>query len=147
MKIILKETVELLGKAGEIVKVKPGYGRNFLIPKGLGVLATTSSVKAIENDLALKALKDAKSKEDLKFVADKLNNVKLNFSLKAGEDDKLFGSVTTQMISSALEEKGFSIEKKYISTEESVKTLGNHFAKVDFGDDIEARVKLKVVAE
>ena len=107
MKIILKETVELLGKAGEIVKVKPGYGRNFLIPKGLGVLATTSSVKAIENDLALKALKDAKSKEDLKFVADKLNNVKLNFSLKAGEDDKLFGSVTTQMISSALEEKGF----------------------------------------
>ena len=115
-----------------------------MIPKGLGVLATTSSIKAIENDLALKALKDAKSKEDLKFVADKLNNVKLNFSLKAGEDDKLFGSVTTQMISSALEEKGFSIEKKYISTEESVKTLGNHFAKVDFGDDIEARVKLKL---
>ena len=92
-------------------------------------------------------MKDAKTKDDLQVVANKLNNVKLNFSLKAGDDEKLFGSVTTQMICTALEEKGFTIDKKSISIEESIKTLGNHFAKVDFGDNIEARIKLKVVAE
>ena len=147
MKIILRESVESLGKAGDIVVVKAGYGRNYLIPRGLAVLATESSIKAIEYEIELRAMKDAKTKDDLQVVANKLNNVKLNFSLKAGDDEKLFGSVTTQMICTALEEKGFTIDKKSISIEESIKTLGNHFAKVDFGDSIEARIKLKVVAE
>ena len=76
-----------------------------------------------------------------------LNTIKLTFALKAGEDDKLFGSVTTQMISDSLEEKGFKVDKKYISVEDTIKTLGNYSAIVDFGDDISAKVKLKVVAE
>tara|TARA_Y100000588_G_C14163980_1_gene886089 strand:- start:143 stop:592 length:450 start_codon:yes stop_codon:yes gene_type:complete len=147
MKVILKESVESLGNAGDIVSVKAGYGRNFLIPKGFAVLATDSSIRAINNEIEKKAMKDAKSKADLQLVADKLNNVKLSFSLKAGEDEKLFGSVTTQMISSELNEKGFSVDKKYISLDESIKSLGNHFAIVDFGDSIEARIKIKVVAE
>ena len=92
-------------------------------------------------------MKDAKSKNDLQLVAEKLNNIKLSFSLKSGEDDKLFGSVTTQMISSELDSKGFSVDKKYISLEEPIKTLGNYFAKVDFGSNIEARIKLKVIPE
>ena len=147
MKVILKQSVESLGNAGDIVSVKPGYGRNFLIPKGFAVLATDSSIQATKNEVERKAMKDAKSKADLQLVADKLNNVKLSFTLKAGEDEKLFGSVTTQMISSALDEKGFSVDKKYISLDESIKSLGNHFARVDFGDDIESRIKLKVVEE
>ena len=147
MKIILKESVERLGEAGDIITVKPGYGRNYLIPQGLGVLATKSSIQATENELESKAMKAAKTQKELQLVADKLNSVKLSFALKSGEDDKLFGSVTTQMISSELDSKGFSIDKKYISLEEPIKTLGNYFAKIDFGSSIEARIKLKVISE
>ena len=147
MKIILKESVETLGEAGDIITVKPGYGRNYLIPQGLGVLATKSSIQATENELEAKAMKEAKTQKELQLVADKLNSIKLSFSLKSGEDDKLFGSVTTQMIASELDSKGFSVDKKYISLEEPIKTLGNYFAKVDFGSGIEARIKLKVISE
>ena len=147
MKIILKQSVETLGEAGDIVNVKPGYGRNYIIPQGIGVLATKSSIEATKNQLEQKAMKDAKSKNDLQIVADKLNNVKLSFSVKSGEDDKLFGSITTQMISNELSNKGFTVDKKYISLEEPIKTLGNYFAKIDFGSDIEARIKLKVIPE
>ena len=95
MKIILKESVDTLGKAGDIVKVKPGYGRNYLIPKGLGVLATPAKINATMQEIERKAMKEAKSKENLEIIAKKLNTIKLTFALKAGEDEKLFGSVTT----------------------------------------------------
>ena len=147
MKIILKQSVDTLGKAGDIVKVKPGYGRNYLIPKGLGVLATPSMINATMQEIEQKAIKEAKSKENLEIIAKKLNTIKLTFALKAGEDDKLFGSVTTQMISDALNEKGYKVDKKYIFVDETIKTLGNYSAIVDFGDDISAKVKLKVIAE
>ena len=104
MKIILKESVETLGKAGDIVNVKPGFGRNYLIPKGLGVLATPSIINATMQEIERKAIKEAKSKENLEIITNKLNTIKLTFALKAGEDEKLFGSVTTQMISDSLNE-------------------------------------------
>tara|TARA_B100000519_G_C14155490_1_gene396657 strand:- start:364 stop:807 length:444 start_codon:yes stop_codon:yes gene_type:complete len=147
MKIILKQTVESLGKAGDIVNVKAGYGRNYLIPQGFGVLATPSMINATMQEIEQQAIKEAKSKQSLEIIAKKLNTIKLTFALKAGEDDKLFGSVTTQMISDSLEEKGFKVDKKYISVEDTIKSLGNYSAIVDFGDDISAKVKLKVVAE
>lgn len=147
MKIILKESVDTLGKAGDIVQVKSGYGRNYLIPKGLGVLATPSMINATMQEIERKAIKEAKSKENLEIIANKLNTIKLTFALKAGEDDKLFGSVTTQMISDSLNEKGYKVDKKYIAVDETIKTLGNYSAIVDFGDDISAKVKLKVIAE
>ena len=147
MKIILKQSVDTLGKAGDIVQVKSGYGRNYLIPKGLGVLATPSMINAIMQEIERKAIKEAKSKENLKIIANKLNTIKLTFALKAGEDDKLFGSVTTQMISDSLNEKGYKVDKKYIAVDETIKALGNYSAIVDFGDDISAKVKLKVIAE
>tara|TARA_X000001036_G_scaffold70930_2_gene62344 strand:- start:10695 stop:11138 length:444 start_codon:yes stop_codon:yes gene_type:complete len=147
MKIILKQSVDTLGKEGDIVKVKSGYGRNYLIPKGLGVLATPSMINATMQEIERKAIKEAKSKENLEIIANKLNTIKLTFALKAGEDDKLFGSVTTQMISDSLNEKGYKVDKKYIAVDETIKTLGNYSAIVDFGDDISAKVKLKVIAE
>ena len=110
MKIILKQTVESLGKVGDIVNVKAGYGRNYLIPKGFGVLATPSMINATMQEIEQKAIKEAKSKESLEIIAKKLNTIKLTFALKAGEDDKLFGSVTTQMISDSLDEKGFKVD-------------------------------------
>ena len=147
MKIILTQSVDTLGKAGDIVNVKPGYGRNYIIPKGLGVIATPAMIRATKQDIERKAIKEAKSKDNLQIIADKLNTVKLTFSLKAGEDDKLFGSVTTQMISDALDEKGYKVDKKYITTDETIKSLGNYSAIIDFGDEITAKVKLKVNAE
>jgi len=147
MKIILKQSVDTLGKAGDIVQVKSGYGRNYLIPKGLGVLATPSMINATMQEIERKAIKEAKSKQNLEIIANKLNTIKLTFALKAGEDDKLFGSVTTQMISDSLNEKGYKVDKKYIAVDETIKALGNYSAIVDFGDDISAKVKLKVIAE
>ena len=147
MKIILKQSAEALGDAGDIVNVKSGYGRNFLIPQGLGTLATTASIEAIKNQVEQQAMKNAKSKNDLQLIADKLNTLKLTFSSKAGEDDKLFGSITTQMIADELNDKGFKVDKKYISVDKPIKNLGNYFATVDFGDSIDAHIKLKVISE
>jgi len=147
MKIILKETINSLGKAGDIVNVKAGYGRNYLIPQGYGMIATPSAIEATKKMIEQQAMKDAKSKESLELITNKLNSVKLNFALKAGEDDKLFGSLTTQMISDELKSNGYKVDKKYISLEEPIKSLGNYFAGIDFGDDITAKVKLKVTAE
>ena len=147
MKIILTQSIDTLGKAGDIVNVKPGYGRNYLIPRGFGVIATPAMIRATKQEIERKAMKEAKSKENLQVIADKLNTVKLTFTLKAGEDDKLFGSVTTQMISDSLNDKGYKVDKKYITTDEAIKSLGNYSAIVDFGDEITAKVKVKVNAE
>ena len=147
MKIILTQSVDTLGNAGDIINVKPGYCRNYLIPKGLAVIATPAKIQETKHAIEQKAIKEAKSKDSLQIIADKLNSIKLTFTLKAGEDEKLFGSVTTQMISDALDEKGYKVEKKYIALNESIKSLGNYFAIVDFGDEITAKVKLKVNAE
>ena len=147
MKIILTQSVDTLGNAGDIINVKPGYCRNYLIPKGLAVIATPAKIQATKHAIEQKAIKEAKSKDSLKIITNKLNLIKLTFTLKAGEDEKLFGSVTTQMISDALNEKGYKVEKKYITLDESIKSLGNYAAIVDFGDEITAKVKLKVTAE
>ena len=147
MKIILIKSVETLGEAGEIVNVKPGYGRNYIIPKGLGILATKSAIESIKKQIDQKEMKEAKTKKGLQLIAEKINSIKLTFDAKVGEDDKLFGSVTTQMISSELNDKGIKVDKKYISLKEQIKSLGNYFAIIDFGEDIQAKVKIKVVAE
>tara|TARA_B100000945_G_scaffold231881_1_gene188289 strand:+ start:143 stop:589 length:447 start_codon:yes stop_codon:yes gene_type:complete len=147
MKIILKKAVESLGEAGDIITVKAGYGRNYLIPQGLGMLANDNTIRMTQKMIEEKEIKDANTKKGLQLIADKLNAMKLKFSVKAGEDEKLFGSVTTQMISSELMSQGYKVDKKYISLDESIKTLGNHFADVDFGDSITAKIKIKVIAE
>ena len=147
MKIILTQSIDRVGTAGDIINVKSGFGRNYLIPKGLAVIATPAKIQETKNAIEQKAIKEAKSKDSLQIITDKLDSRKLTFTLKAVEDKKLFGSVTTQMISDALNEKGYKVEKKYITLDESIKSLGNYFAIVDFGDEITAKVKLKVNAE
>ena len=107
MQVILMKEVESLGQAGETVKVKNGYARNYLIPQGLAMIATKSNLALIENKLKTVELKEAKSRENLESLANELNKIKLNYSLKAGEDEKLFGSVTSQMISDSCKELGF----------------------------------------
>ena len=147
MKIILKENVESLGEAGEVVTVKAGYGRNYLIPKGLGIMANDSTIHATQKMIEQKEMKDAKTKKGLELIANKLNSIKLKCSLKAGDDEKLFGSVTTQMISTELINQGYKVDKKYIALEEPIKSLGNYFANIDFGDGIASKIKIKVIEE
>ena len=114
MKIILRENVDSLGAAGEIVNVKPGYARNYLIPRGMATLASIKNIASTQKAIEMKDQKDARTRSNLEALADRLNSLTLKFELKAGEDDKLFGSVTSSMISEAIQEKGYTVDKKEI---------------------------------
>ena len=146
MKIILLQSVRGLGGPGDIVNVKSGYARNYLIPKEIGVFATQSNVSQIENRIAKAKEIEADRVETLKAVAEKLDKLSLKFELKAGEEDKLFGSVTTQMISDSLSNEGYTIERKDIDISEPIKTLGNHYVTIYLYKDVSAKVKIKVKA-
>jgi len=146
MKIILLQSVRGLGGPGDIVNVKSGYARNYLIPKEIAVFATQSNVSQIENRIAKAKEIEADRVETLKGVAEKLDKLSLKFELKAGEEDKLFGSVTTQMISDSLSNEGYTIERKDIDISEPIKTLGNHYVNIYLYKDVSAKVKIKVKA-
>tara|TARA_B100000029_G_C17511503_1_gene936442 strand:- start:738 stop:1184 length:447 start_codon:yes stop_codon:yes gene_type:complete len=147
MKVILVQSVENLGDAGDIVTVKNGYGRNFLIPNGFAVSANKKSIIGIQKDLERKELKEAKTIKGLTLLSEKLNKETLKFALKAGEDDKLFGSVTTQMISDELQNKGYSVDKKDIIIDDSIKSVGNHYVAIHLGENLDAKIKIKVKSE
>ena len=127
MKIVLLQSVRGLGNPGDIVNVKSGYARNYLIPKDIAVYATKTNVTQIENRIEKAKEVEADRVEQLKTIAEKLDKLSLKFALKAGEEDKLFGSVTTQMVSEALSDNGYTIEKKDIDITQPIKTLGNHY--------------------
>ncbi len=147
MKIILSQNVDNIGNAGDIVNVKDGYGRNYLIPKGLASVATKKNIAAMETLIEQQKTKEARTRANLESLADRLNSLTLKFALKAGEDDKLFGSVTSQMISDAIAEKGYTVDKREIEMEESINHVGNHFINVKLGHGFNGRIKIKVAAE
>ena len=146
MKIVLLQSVRGLGNPGDIVNVKSGYARNYLIPKDIAIYATTANIKQTENRIAKAKEIELAQVEKLKLIAEKLNKLSLKFLLKSGEEDKLFGSVTTQIISSELEENGYNIEKKDIVITEPIKILGTHYVNIYLHKDIIAKVKIKVKA-
>ena len=146
MKIVLLQSVRGLGDPGDIVNVKSGYARNYLIPKDIAVFATKSNVSQIENRIAKAKEIEADRVEKLKIIAEKLDKLSLKFELKSGEEDKLFGSVTTQMISDALSDNGYTIERKDIDITEPIKTLGNHYVTIYLHKDVSSKVKIKVKA-
>ena len=149
MKVILKQSVPSLGKAGDLIKVHDGYARNYLIPKGLAIEANEKNIKTFEHEkrnILQKAEKEHKSAED---VASVLANVTLSFSRKIGDQDKIFGSVTTKDIESALKEKGYDINRKMIVHEhgEHIKSLGEFKIKIKLTHEVETEINLKVVGE
>ena len=146
MKIILLESVRGLGDPGDIINVKSGYARNYLIPKDMAVYATKANISKIEYQVEKSKEIEAQKVEKLKEVAIKLDKLTLKFELKAGEEDKLFGSVTNQMIIDNLLEQGYNIEKKDIAIPEPIKTLGNHYINVYLHKEVESRIKVKVKA-
>ncbi len=112
MKIILLQTYETLGQIGEIVNVKAGYARNFLIPNKIASIATDDNIQYYNKWIESQKIKEAKNRKNMELLSNQLDKITLKFELKAGENDKLFGSVTSQMISDELDKKGYSIEKK-----------------------------------
>jgi len=147
MKIILRKNFEQLGKIGDVVEVKDGYARNFLIPRGVAAVATKGNIRALEEEKAQKAKKLAKALEDAKALAEKLSSTSISIPVKVGEEEKIFGSVTAQMISDALKEKGFEIDKRKIDIKEPIKSLGIYDVVVKVYPSVDATVKTWVVRE
>lgn len=148
MDVILKNDVENLGFADDLVSVKNGYARNFLIPQGHAVLATPSAKKVLAETLKQRAYKEKKIVEAAQAEASKLNGLEVKIAAKTGEGDKLFGSVTNADLSDALEKQGVSIEKKYISIAGgSVKRTGQYDATIRFHRDVISNFAFDVIAE
>tara|TARA_X000001036_G_scaffold428567_2_gene458532 strand:+ start:376 stop:822 length:447 start_codon:yes stop_codon:yes gene_type:complete len=146
MKVILLQSYEKLGKVGEIVNVKPGFARNYLIPNRIASIATVQNIKALEVFLKAQENKEAKNRSNLEALSKKLNSLTMKFEVQVGEDDKLFGSVTSQMISDELSNKGYTIDKKEIQLDETIKELGNYKIEINLGYDLDTKIKVKVVA-
>ncbi len=147
MKVILRKDHEKLGHTGDVVVVKDGYARNYLIPKELAYPATDGGVRALEEEkkqASQRANKELKSSERL---AVELEKVSITLQMKVGEDEKLFGSVTAQMIADALKEKGFELDKRIIELEEPIKSLGIYTVPVKLHQNVTGKVKVWVVRE
>lgn len=146
MEIILKEDVKNLGYKDDIVNVKGGYGRNFLIPQGVAVIASPSNKKMIQENIRQAAHKADKVKKDAEEIATKLEGLTLQILAKAGETGKIFGSVTTLQISDALKEKGIEIERKRININSDIKTLGDYTAEITLHKEVHPEINIQVVA-
>ncbi|MBO7110996.1 MAG: 50S ribosomal protein L9 [Bacteroidaceae bacterium] len=146
MEIILKEDIVNLGYKNDIVKVKDGYGRNYLIPQGKAVIATESAKKVLAENERQRAHKLAKIKADAEALAAKLNGVKVSISAKVNEDGTIFGGVGAAQVAEALAAKGFEIDRKAIVAE-TVKAIGEYTATVNLHKEVKAEVAFEVVAE
>ena len=146
MQVILVQDVANLGYKNDIVKVKDGYGRNYLIPNKLAIIANESNVKQLNENLKQQAKKMAQQLADAQTLAEKLAATVINVAVKANEDGKIFGTVTTAQIADALAAQGFDIDRKII-TIEPVKELGEAIATARLHREVKAEIKLNVVAE
>lgn len=147
MKVILRENFNALGKIGDIIDVKDGYARNFLIPKNIVYIATDGNLKALEEEKKRFGYKIQKEKKSADKLSVELEKISISIPVQVGEEDKIFGTVTTQMISEALLEKGFEIDKRKIVIEEQIKTLGIYNVLVKLHPDVHNKVKVWVVRQ
>jgi large subunit ribosomal protein L9 len=147
MELILTETVQGLGERGQIVKVKDGYARNYLIPKSLAVPATAAMKKVIVQQNKLREVRDDKAKRALQETAEKMKDLSCTIVVQAGEEDKLYGSVGPNEIAKAIKEQGFEIDHKMVHLPEPIKVLGVYTVPVMLHRDIEVPIKIWVVKE
>lgn len=146
MKVILNENIETLGHIGDIVKVAPGYARNYLLPKKLAVLATESNAKALEHTKRQMAYKKNKALEAAKILGAKLEALAITLTHKAGEEGKLFGSVTNMEIAAFLKANSFEIDRKSIVLADAIKSVGDYTATVKLHPEVTATLKVTVAA-
>jgi len=147
MEVILREDIDKLGTRGQVVKVKNGFARNFLLPRRMAVFATESNKKIVEQERQSWLRKEATVKADAEGLAKLLEGVVLEFARKAGEEDHLFGSVTSLDIEGALTRKSFNIEKKKIILDEPLKVLGEHKVTIHLYKDVNAEITVNIVKE
>jgi large subunit ribosomal protein L9 len=147
MEIILRETIDNLGRAGQVVKVADGYARNYLLPRKLAYPATPGNLKVIEFERQALLRKDAKQKDEAEKLKTMLDAIEITIRRKVGEQNALYGSVTNSDVSDELEKKGFQIEKRKIHMDDHIKALGEYDIPIRLFKDVTASVKLKVQAE
>jgi large subunit ribosomal protein L9 len=145
MRVILREDLENLGAAGEVVTVRDGYGRNYLLPRGLAAPATEKDVAKLEHERRVIAVRAAKMAKELAGEVEKLSQVSVSLARAVGEGDKLYGSVTNRDIADALQEQGVTIDAKRIHLEEPIKSLGMTEVPIKLGKDAVAKIKVWVV--
>ncbi|HIF98743.1 MAG TPA: 50S ribosomal protein L9 [Myxococcales bacterium] len=146
VRIILREKIYRLGAAGDVVSVKPGYARNFLLPQGKAVLATRGKVQEIEHQQRVIGDRRAKELKDLEALKIRMEAVVLEFEAQVGEEGKLFGSVTAQQLADQLAEKGQVVDRRKISLEEPIRSVGEHTVSIRLQGDVTADVKVIVKA-
>lgn len=146
MEVILKEDIKGLGYKNDTVSVKPGHGRNYLIPQGLAILANNSNRKMIDENIRQAAHKAEKLKNDAQAIADKMGELVIEIKTKAGESGKIFGSITAIQVAEGLSDKGFEIDRKKI-TVDNIKEVGDHKAIIDLHKEVHHEITLKVSAE
>ena len=148
MEVILKQDIQSIGHKNDIVTVKNGYGRNYLIPKGLATLATPSAKKMHEENLRQRAHKEEKIKNEAQELAKKIEKVSLSIGAKTSSTGKIFGSVNTIQIAEALKEKGYEIERKNISIpEDQIKEVGKYKATIKLHKEVKTEIEFEIVAE
>ena len=147
MEVILKQDVQGLGYKNDLVKVKPGYGRNFLIPNGIALMATESNKKMLAENTRQVAHKAAKVKADAEALAQKIGELVVEVGTKAGDSGKIFGAVTGLQVAEILKSKGFDVDRKKVIFKAQPKELGEYTAVLDLHKEVKHEIKVKVVAE
>jgi large subunit ribosomal protein L9 len=147
MEVILKDDVKGLGYKNDTVDVKPGFGRNYLIPQGLAVIADKSNKKIVAENIRQAAHKADKIKNDAQEIANSIGDITLDIPAKVGETGKIFGSVTTNQLAESLKAKGIEVDRKRISFDQEVKTAGEYTATINLHKEVKHTVKFNVIAE
>jgi large subunit ribosomal protein L9 len=147
IEVILREDIKTLGRAGEMVRVKPGYARNYLLPQGLAYEATEGNKKRIAAETRVRTVRSQAERSEAEKAAATLSEVALTLTGKAGEEGKLFGSITSQDIADALARQGHTIDRRRIELEHPIKTTGTHTVTVRLHPEVHADVRVSVIAE
>jgi len=147
MEVILKQDVKNLGDKDDVVSVKPGYGRNYLLPKGYAILATVSARKVLAENLKQAQFKQEKIRKDADAIAARLEGVTLHIGAKAGETGKIFGAINTIQIADALKKEGFEVDRRRITFDQEPKFVGDYIANINLHKEVKVRVPFSVVAE
>lgn len=147
MQVILREDIQGLGYKNDTVVVKPGYGRNFLIPRGMAILASESNKKMISENIRQAAHKAEKAKKDAEEISKKIGELTLEIKTKAGESGKIFGAITPIQVAEALATQGHEVDRKRISFEQKIKEVGEYTAFLDLHKEVHHPIQIKVIAE
>jgi large subunit ribosomal protein L9 len=147
MNVILTQDVDNLGQKGEVVSVKGGYGRNFLIPRGFAVVANSSNVKRYEEETRQQSLKLDAARKDAEALAGRIDNMEIVLQAPVGEEDRIFGTITTQQIAEALAKNGIDVDRRKISLDSDIRTTGDYTATVKLHPEHSGTLKVQVVPE